>query len=402
MRCVVSVSMLTEGWDANNVTHIMGLRAFGSQLLCEQVAGRALRRMNYNLGKDNKFPPEYAHIIGVPFKLFKGGETVTVESPEYKQIYAIPEREKDYEITFPNLTGYRIESIEGNITADFSRIENFEIDGSCFPFETTMSNAFSKEKEELRVESVLEKRDQELIYLITKELINYYYSDEDGNPYFQKFNKLKKIVQEWYESKIILIGVRNPEYRKVLYFFEPKRICDHIMRGIYEQQKQRDKILPVFNFYNRFSSTRCVNGNTSRPVYATLKSHVNYVAADTKSWEQIAAKTLEEMDQVISYVKNAYLGFTIPYIAGGKDRLYFPDFIARCRGNNGKSFNLIIEITGMNQDKAEKRWFLENRWLPAVNAVKELYRYDEWHFIEISNDIRDIKNQLTDKICSLF
>jgi len=402
VRCVVSVSMLTEGWDANNVTHIMGLRAFGSQLLCEQVAGRALRRMNYNIGKDNKFPPEYAHIIGVPFKLFKGGETVTVESPEYTHIYAVPEKEKDYEITFPNLIGYRIESIEGNITADFSQIENFEIDGSRFPFETTMSSAFLKEKEDIRVESVLEKRDQELIYLITKELINYYYSDEDGNPYFQKFNKLKKIVKEWYESKIILIGVRNPEYRKVLYFFEPKRICDHIMRGIYEQQKERDKILPVFNIHNRFSSTRYVNGNTSKPVYATVKSHVNYVAADTKSWEQIAAKTLEEIDQVISYVKNAYLGFTIPYVGGGKDRLYYPDFIAKCRNNNGKSFNLVIEITGMNQDKAEKRWFVENRWIPAVNIVKNHYGYDEWHFIEISNDIRDIKNQLIDKICSLF
>lgn len=394
VRCVVSVSMLTEGWDANNVTHIMGLRAFGSQLLCEQVAGRALRRMNYHLGKDNKFPPEYAHIIGVPFKMFKGGETAAVDPPEYTRIYALPERQKRYEITFPNITGYRIETVEGDITADFSQIENFEIDGSKFPFKTVMSNAFSSEKEEMRVASVLEKRDQELIYFITKELISNYYSDEDGNPYFQKFNKLRRIVQEWYDTKIALLNVRNPEYRKVLYFYEPKTICDHIMRGIYAQQKHRDNILPVFNFYNRFGSTKYVSGNTSRPVYATVKSHVNYVVADTKTWEQITAKTLEEMDAVIAYVKNAYLGFVIPYVSGGKDKLYCPDFIARCRSSRGKGLNLIIEITGMNQEKAEKKWFVENRWLPAVNAVKDRYGYDEWHFIEISNDIRDIRNQL--------
>jgi type III restriction enzyme len=264
-----------------------------------------------------------------------------------------------------------------------------------------MSNAFSSEKEEMRVESVLEKRDQELIYFITKELISYYYSDEDGNPYFQKFNKLRRIVQEWYDTKIALLNVRNPEYRKVLYFYEPKTICDHIMRGIYAQQKHRDNILPVFNFYNRFGSTKYVSGNTSRPVYGTVKSHVNYVVADTKAWEQITAKTLEEMDAVTAYVKNAYLGFVIPYVAGGKDKLYYPDFIARCRSTKGNSLNLIIEITGMNQEKAEKKWFVENRWLPAVNAVKDRYGYDEWHFIEISNDIRDIKNQLTDKILGI-
>ena len=67
IRCVVSVSMLTEGWDANNVTHILGIRAFGTQLLCEQVIGRALRRQSYDLNEDNLFDAEYADIFGVPF-----------------------------------------------------------------------------------------------------------------------------------------------------------------------------------------------------------------------------------------------------------------------------------------------------------------------------------------------
>ncbi|MFQ5629576.1 MAG: restriction endonuclease, partial [bacterium] len=398
VRCVVSVSMLTEGWDANTVTHIMGLRAFGSQLLCEQVAGRALRRQNYFLDKSGKFPPEYAQIIGVPFKLFKGGAATVVNPPDYKHIHAIPERQEAHEITFPNLVGYRVESVEGEIKADFSEIENFEIDGSKFPVETIMETAFSAQREKLRVKSVLDMRDQELIYFITKELINIYYSDDEGKPYFQKFNKLKKIVEEWYHTKVKLLNITEPAYKRVLYFENPKKICDHIYRGIQAQQRETDSIFPVFNYYNRFGSTKYVNGMTSRNVYATHKSHVNWVVADTESWEQIAAKTLEELDEVQSFVKNAYLGFTVPYVADGKDKLYYPDFIARCGERNGNMINLIIEITGMNKEKSEKKWYVENRWLPAVNSVKEKYGYDAWHFIEIANDIRDIKNQLVDKI----
>lgn len=404
IRCVVSVSMLTEGWDANTVTHILGLRAFGSQLLCEQVAGRALRRKLYHLDRDGKFPPEYAQIAGIPFKMFKGGSTIIVTPPQYTHIYALPEREKEFEITFPNLVGYRLESIEGEISADFSNIENFEIDGSKFPFETVMENAFSPHKEKISVKSIKQKRDQELIYLITKHLINLYYSDVDGKPYFQKFNKLKKIVEEWYHTKVKLIGITNSAYKKILYFFEPKRICDHIMKGILSQQKSTDKIFPIFNYYNKFGSTKYVNGQTSKKeLFATQKSHVNYVVADTKSWEQKAAKSLEDEDMngiILSYVKNSFLRYTIPYVTQGEDRLYYPDFIARCKTLKGNIINLIIEVTGMNKDKADKKWYVENRWLPAVNSMKDKYHYDEWHFVEV-DDIRKVKNKIMNKIIGL-
>lgn len=223
IRCVVSVSMLTEGWDANTVTHIMGLRAFGSQLLCEQVAGRALRRMNYFLqgyDKDGnpttdkrkvvieKFPPEYAHIIGVPFKMFKGGTAEPPPPPvELTQIAAIPERQAEMEITFPNVVGYRVENLDGEIQHDFSNIEKYEIDGSKFPTETIMASPISPTEEKLEVKGVLEKRDQELIFLITKELIKYHFCDDEGNPQFQKFHKLKSIVEEWYHEKVVLVVV---------------------------------------------------------------------------------------------------------------------------------------------------------------------------------------------------
>lgn len=145
IRCVVSVSMLTEGWDANTVTHVLGVRAFGSQLLCEQVAGRALRRRNYELRPYNKdgeeieskdvkrykpenivwkFPPEYAHIIGVPFKTFKGGGTGTPPPSKPRiAIYAMKER-NNLEIKFPNIVGYRYETKEGDILLTTPAFQN--------------------------------------------------------------------------------------------------------------------------------------------------------------------------------------------------------------------------------------------------------------------------------------
>lgn len=416
IRCVVSVSMLTEGWDANTVTHIMGIRAFGSQLLCEQVAGRALRRMNYFLqgyDKDGnptddkrkivieKFPPEYAHIIGVPFKMFKGGTSEPPPPPvDLTHITALPERQEKFEITFPNVVGYRIENLEGEIKYDFSNIENYEIDGSKYPLETTMATPISPNEEKLKVKSVLEKRDNELIFLITKELIKIHFSDEDGNASFQKFSKLKKIVEEWYNEKVALLNIQDQRFKRLLFFENPKKIVDHIARGINTEKNTAEFIRPVFNYYNKFNSTKHVNGNTIKEVYSTKKSHINYVVMDS-GWEGIAAKTLEELKQVQSYVKNQFLGLTIPYVKDGKDKQYFPDFIAQCKGKDGTLKNLLIEVSGMSKEKAEKKWFVENRWIPAVNALQEKYEYPEWHFIEIANDIRNIKNQLAEKIASI-
>lgn len=420
IRCVVSVSMLTEGWDANTVTHIMGLRAFGSQLLCEQVAGRALRRKYYDLAPYDiqtgeqldtkaalrrkpesmiwKFPPEYAHIIGVPFKSFKTGSTVPPDVPEYTRIAAIPDRQADYEITFPNIIGYRVDTLEDELRADFSRVEPFEIDYTSMPVKTIMQNAFEARNETLEFTSVADLRDQQVVYRITQQLIHFYYSGLDNQPQFRKFSQLREIVQEWYDTRVQLVGETNPVYKRLLYFWNQKTLADHIQRGVMAASRDSSIILPIFNHYNRFGSTKYVTGNTSRPVYETQKSHVNYVVADTDSWEQKAAKTLEELPEVISYVKNAFLGFAIPYVSEGKERQYFPDFIARIQTPGGPVINLIIEITGMNRDKAAKKQYVEDRWLPAANAVREQYDMDEWHFIEIANDIRPIKNQLADKV----
>ncbi|MGB4571915.1 MAG: DEAD/DEAH box helicase family protein [Rectinemataceae bacterium] len=399
IRCVVSVSMLTEGWDANTVTHVLGIRAFGSQLLCEQVAGRALRRVDYSLGDDGRFAPEYAMIAGIPFKFFKGGQTTPSEPKPACQVRAVPDRQETCEIEFPNVDGYRIESPQDRILADFSGIENYEIDGSKYPPETVMASPLSSERITLSLEQVKQRRPQELIFLLTQRMIRKYYMDTDGNRQFHLFGQIKSIVEEWYDKKVYCIGTA---FRNMLFYEDPDAICAHIHKGIKAALKGRESVLPIFNYYNRTGSTKYVNGITTKNVWATTHSHVNYVVADTDSWEQIAAKTLEELvatGRVQAYVKNAFLGFTIPYISEGKkESRYYPDFIVRCTASTGKRINLILEVTGMNRDKADKKHYVEQYWLPAVNAVREKYGWDEWAFIEVANDIRYIRNQILAKI----
>lgn len=301
-----------------------------------------------------KFPPEYAHIIGVPFKMFKGGKTETPPPPvDLTHITALPERQEKMEIIFPNVVGYRIENYDGKLKYDFSNIENYEIVCSQFPHTTIMASAFSSKEDKMEVQAVFEKREQEICFLITKELIKLHFSDEEQNAQFHLFNKLMAIVKYWYEHKVLLIGERDLKFKKLIFFKDSKEIVDHIRRGINPQLNTTEHVRPVFNYYNKFSSTKYVNGNTVKEVFATRKSHVNYIVMDSE-WEGIAAKTLEELPQLISYVKNQFLGFAIPYVKDGKDRNYFTDFIVQCKGKDGTLKNLMVEISGFSKDKAEK------------------------------------------------
>lgn len=427
IRCVVSVSMLTEGWDANTVTHVCGIRAFGSQLLCEQVAGRALRRCSYDLrpydvrtgeeielknlkryNEENviyKFPPEYARIIGVPFKTFKSGGTAKPQPQQPKTLIMAMKDRSDMEIIFPNVRGYRIETIEGEIKADFTNVPKFKMDfANEVAYKTFMQNAI--ERGEILMENdPYEWRDAEIIYYLTQQLISQKYNDRENGRQFQKFQKLKRIVQYWYENQIEVIGKPNEEtpMKRLVKLWDSSKVVANIYEGIKNGSVSADetKVTAILDYYNPEGSTRYVFGKTSKDVYPTQKSHVNYVVADTESWEQICAKTLEQMPQVKHYVKNHFLGFKIPYVVDGEEHDYLTDFIAVCETPDGRTINLIIEISGFSNDrtgnKDAKRLYTQNYWIPAVN---NLQKYGEWAFIEIT-DIDNIELALTQKINEL-
>ena len=396
VRCVVSVAMLSEGWDANTVTHVMGLRAFGSQLLCEQVAGRALRRRHYYIDpRTGKFPPEYAHIIGIPFKLFKAGQSSPVDPPEYATLRALRERDS-LEIRFPNLVGYRLQTDSDRLAADFAGTPDYRLDTTRLPVETTLGTAVSEDRQTIRLK-LDEVRDQTVIYQLTRDYLWRIHGDAAQRADLRLFQQVRQIVERWYEEKLKVVGEDDPIYKRLVIYEDPQPVVESINRGIVAQAAESERVLPILNHYNPQGSTRHVFGHTSRKTWPTKKSHVNLVVADTDTWEQIAARTLEKIPAVESYVKNAFLGFHIPYLSGGKERTYLPDYLIRLRTPKLRTAQLILEITGFNQDKELKRWAVRERWLPAVNNARGKLGLPPWYFEEIA-DIENIKPALTQAI----
>ena len=428
IRCVVSVSMLTEGWDANTVTHVVGIRAFGSQLLCEQVAGRALRRRSYHLAPYDpetnvllndkavtqrraaarkahrepairwKFPPEYAHVIGVPFRQFKAGSTEQPPPPPTVRVRALPERAADCEISFPNLDGYRIDYPEGALSADFSHVPDYEVPANAIPTETILENAFARDRIRLSLDEMLEQREQPILFRITKDLIRDHLSPDPTEPAFHRFADLLPIVSEWYETKVRVLG-KGPEWKKLLYYADGKKLVAAVAKGIATGQPGDPAVRAVVNYYNPFGSTRFVHGLTSRETYETRHSHVNVVVLDS-GWEGQAAKILDDFaaaGRIECWVKNHFLQFRIPYIdAQGEPRDYLPDFIVRTRDPDGVPHHLIVEVSGARHDKASKVWTVTERWLPAVNALPLEKSFGRWDFIELAGQtqVADFANIL--------
>ena len=414
IKCVVSVSMLTEGWDANTVTHVCGIRAFGSQLLCEQVVGRALRRQSYDLipydklgreidrhdlykyNKENityKFPPEYARIIGVPFNTFKGGKTVVTKPQKPKAIIrALPERQQ-MEIKFPVITGYRSDNIEGTLTADFTGLPKFQLNFNQIPTETILETVVNGDQKMLKTD-YKELRDSQVIYYFAHLMIREYYTSREHGQQFQKFPDIKKIVETWYNEQLEIIGGDgSPEQKRLVMLWNYKAVLGNIMEGVHKANADHEEISAVLNYYNPEGSTIHVYRPTNRPVYPTQKSHVNLVIAEDNSWQQIAAKTLDAMDSVECWVKNTYLGFRIPYTVGDENKEYQPTFIVRVKG-----INLIVECEDFDSDKSgnkeAKRHYLKDYWIPAANNLKT---YGTWDLLEV-RDIDQLEKLINEKI----
>lgn len=401
----------------------MGLRAFGSQLLCEQVAGRALRRMSYELqGYDKngqptqdarrvveeKFAPEYAQIIGIPFRLFKAGKTAPPPTPpKYTEIKALPERDK-LEIRFPVVTRYTvIEESEGPLVFDFSLVNDLYPLGPNLPTQTKMGAGVTTTTHTLTLDDLREMRPQQVHFELTKWLLDRYYAKADGRP-AGRFFEFLGIVRAWYEQCLSLKGDAFPQ---LVLFEDQDKLTNHIRRGIRPADPdQPARRVSVELDRNREGSTRYVYGRTTRDpelLFTTTHSHVNYVVPDTALWEQQAAKVLEDMhsEGTVCYAKNAFLDFGIPYISEGYlPRTYVPDFLVKARPAhwppNAEPPTLILEISGFAQDKGDKKDYTENYWLPAVNALDPALGFGQWAFMECT-DPGALKTQLRDYLKNL-
>lgn len=383
VKCVVSVSMLTEGWDANTVTHIMGVRAFGTQLLCEQVVGRGLRRTSYVANEHGFFNPEYAEVYGVPFSFIpcSGSATDPKPGPMPTRVRALEER-ITCEITFPRLIGYRYDLPRERLTAHFTEDSKLSLSTADIPTKTENAPIVG-ETSIHTLDDLKRHREQEVAFLLAKLTLEKYFRDDSGNIKPWLFPQLTNIAKHWLAECVVLKDNTFPQLLLLIEFAHDA--ANRIYKAIIASEQGPKYLKPILRPYDYIGSTRYVDFDTTRPVYPTdpAKCHVSHVVADTESWEQKMAQALEEMDEVVCYAKNHNLGFTIPYTLNGEDRNYVPDFIVRVHDGEEEPLNLIIEVTGeRKKDKEAKVSTARNLWVPAVNNHGGFGR---WAFLEISD-----------------
>ena len=391
VRCVVSVSMLTEGWDANTVTHILGIRAFGTQLLCEQVVGRALRRTNWALDEQGHFYPEYAEVYGVPFSFIpaKGGGQTPPPPKPVTRVRALEDR-AELEMKFPRLLGYRYDLPQDALTARFTSDSRLSLSTLDVPTETHNAPIVGASSHHT-LDDLKQHREQEAEFRVAQLLLETYFRDDEGNLKPWLFPQLLAITKAWRRECLTL---KDDTFPQLLLWVEfATRAAEKIYLSIVSSTRGEKLLKPILFPYDTEGTTRFVDFDTARPVYPTRadRCHISHVVADTASWEQKLAQTLEDIEEVSAYCKNQNVGFVIPYTINGDNKSYYPDFLARVR-RNGTEWNLIIEVTGEKDAKKEvKVSTARNLWVPAVNNHGTFGR---WAFVEITdpwnakNDIR--------------
>lgn len=400
VKCVVSVSMLTEGWDANTVTHVLGVRAFGTQLLCEQVVGRALRRRSYaaetlrvSVGDGEVeftgFDPEYAEVYGVPFSFIPcaGSAREPRLGPTPTRVRSLPERE-GRGIRFPRVLGYRYEFSGDRIAAHFGPEARMILSPEDTPTRVEVAGVIGP-YEFHTLDDLKRIRPQQIQFLLAKRVLETYYRPEPGEPPKSwLFPQLVEITRQWYDT---CVDCKDDAFPQLLYFSEnAHNAADRIYRSIAAADAGTPRIQPILAPYEWERTTDRVDFDTTRPVYTTrAKCPVSHIVCDTGSWEQKVAQSLEDMDEVTSYVKNdRQPGFSIPYTINGDQREYYPDFIARVDDGRGSGpddlLNVVIEVTGQldKPDKLAKVATARQLWVPAVNHHGGLGR---WAFVEITD-----------------
>jgi type III restriction enzyme len=406
VRCVVSVAMLTEGWDANTVTQILGLRAFTSQLLCEQVVGRGLRRMDYRPDPDTGLlTEEYCDVYGVPFSVipFRGRPVDKAEPDDapLNLVRALPERAA-MEMRFPVVEGYAFALRHNLIRCDVGAMERLSIEPNREPTGTFVSPqvgvqiggmaekqspfGFAQHDRQAYYDSVhLQTILFQAAQRVVEELTEASTATQDGRrrsvfalqSRHALFPQVFRAVEEYVRRKVDFHGAREQELGLDKYLRQVvERVRDAILP---DDAAGEPPLLPLLNRTQELGSTAGVDFRTKRPVFATMASHIGHVVADTDTWEQSAAFRLEQAalgGTVRFYARNVRLDLSIPYVFLGVDHGYEPDFLVRLAMPEGQpDLTLVLEIKGQEDNRTTAKHEGAQRWVRAVNNWGKLGRW---------------------------
>jgi type III restriction enzyme len=383
IRCVVSVGMLTEGWDAQNVTQILGLRAFTSQLLCEQVVGRGLRRLNY----DDFSEPEYVDVYGVPFEVIPVKKKPLSRTEVQKVstlVRALPER-KGLEITFPRVQGYVVD-VKSRIRLNLDGVPFLQIGGDE-PTEVTVKPQVGYrigrpdrlgpglEVVHDRNPFHRQKRLQATVYEIAAELTRRLKEKrEEWNLRHVLFPQVLDAVWRYLEERVVV--ERDVPVEEIALLKYQQRIIERLTEAIEpDTEAGEPPILPVIERFRPVGSTSEVLFRTVRPCVGTTKSHISHVVLDAPKWEHSVAYQLERIPEVIAYARNDHLDFTIPYEWQGVRHEYRPDYLVRWRCDDGQEIKILLEIKGFETEQDRQKEAAALRWVRAVNHHGEFGRW---------------------------
>ncbi|QGH68137.1 BPTD_3080 family restriction endonuclease [Pseudactinotalea sp. HY158] len=404
VRCVVSVSMLTEGWDANTVSHILGVRAFGSQLLCEQVVGRGLRRRSYALNEEGRFEPEYANVYGIPFAFIPSDKNPPPVDPPKPatEVYSVPGREH-LRIRFPRLVGYRLEvPDEVPWIDDDEDVNRFYVGKETVPT-WTRSGGVAGDEEYDSLSASEKVRHQTVAYNVAKKLIKQHLRSGAGDVRLWLFPRLVRITRDFIERFVDVA----PDYHNALRWAEVQaKLADAVYEAITWQNANRlPKIRAVLDPFDPEGDTGEVEFQTRKSTIVTEKSEISHVVLDGidgNTWEAEMAAVCESIADVEAYVKNERLGFTIPYVHKGRSHQYVPDFLLKIRPREGDVDRyLIVEISGGQKSPGPthtKADTARDSWCAAVNNHGGFGR---WGYIEFTA-IGDLMGQVKDAIAALY
>ncbi|MGB0414841.1 MAG: BPTD_3080 family restriction endonuclease [Coraliomargarita sp.] len=394
LQNVVSVAMLSEGWDAKNVTHILGLRAFTSQLLCEQVIGRGLRRVSYDTDENGLFKPEYVNVFGVPLSIFQdvgeGGEGPPPPKPT-TQIEVLPDRNAS-EIQWPNVL--RIESvIRPKLEVDWDKVESIELDPSNTPVTAELAPALGGQMNLAQLSEIdLTKlsdqiRLQHLVFKAAKKAFDQVEANRfSGSPEYLMLQLIQIVDQFWGSDKLYIPSLFHQDdmRRRLLFALNSDKVVQHIFRFV--RQQNEEEIVPVFDTEQAIGSTANMRTwYTTKPCHPTIKSQISHSVFDS-TWEAAETYHIEKCDKVDAYAKNDHLGFHVYYMHNGVQRRFVPDFLVRL--TNGKT--LILEVKGRDSDQNKSKREQLDRWVAAINKHGG---FGNWCW-DVSFDVNDINDIL--------
>ncbi len=410
VRCVVSVSMLTEGWDANTVTHILGIRRFGSQLLCEQVVGRGLRRRSYAIDEvTGMFEPEYADVYGVPFNFISTDRPVGPDKPKVPAIHVRALEERDHlAILFPKVEQYRVEVPDAGFFDDFDEAEaRLHVDNETIAL-WTQSEGIVGQSAVHELEDVRNARPQRIAFEIADTLVRTRFTGLGGDQKPWLFPQVVSLTKKWLDRCVTYEPGCTAGF--LLLAEGRNKAAETVFTSVLRQQgNEREVLLPILRRFDNAGSTADVSFYSRKVVVTSVeitKSHVNHVVLDGikgNTWEERMVDLLEKNESVDAYVKNDHLGFTVPYVHAGQSHQYVPDFLVRLKPRHEGDVvrTLIVEVSGSFKNAALSKAKAEATRVHWCAAVNNHGGWGRWGYTEV-NDMKTVGYHLQQAIENLY